>query len=631
MNFTIEPEKLNLQDAAGMQLVEVIRELADDSGTTDYEDLENLPKINSVELKGNKTTGDLNISYNDLDDLPKINGVELTGNKSTTELDIQIDPSDIASAVDDWCDTNIAQEAGYVLDSSLTMSNAAAPADKVGELKSKVTALDSEVFTDIECIDASVKGGTNTAVTSNGDGTYTVGTDDYGNNWFGSPVTLTAGKYLLFGSEYGFTWVNTTATHNNPVASNDTGSTKEITIPNDGSYYVGLRIPSAPAESFTIRPSLVKTVGLQFRQDSIDIGISAFRFKPCYDHLFVGRTGANCTIPHESLYHVRLSKMLGFDIIEGNLHPTSDGVFVVNHLNDNTFADYFHHADGETDISNVKITDVTWAWVVENVRYNSIYPKYQTRPCRLEEFLSECRQQNIIPVLTATNPEAIKIADKIMGVNNYIAYGASRNTCPNAIIYSWETKTTKQEIIDVCNSYGRPFIYGMGNPNNFTDEELKDIVETLHSNGFWISTAYNDADWYKLSNIGFDLNGSTRTVNRMKNGNICNFDSINGFSDYTVTNGTESQGTLVFSQAGNITPKIDNNTVSLGVVGVEMWFNGTVGINAIGEQLTNVYFTSDGSFPVFFETPVINGSLKMSINPQEGTTVYDLFFKASKF
>lgn len=141
MNFSIDPKDLNLQDAAGMQLVEVIRNLADDSGTTDYEDLENLPKINSVELKGNKTTGDLNISYNDLDDLPKINGVELTGNKSTSDLDIQIDPSDIASAVDDWCDTNVAQETGYVLDSTLTMSNAAAPADKVGELKSTVSAI----------------------------------------------------------------------------------------------------------------------------------------------------------------------------------------------------------------------------------------------------------------------------------------------------------------------------------------------------------------------------------------------------------------------------------------------------------------------------------------------------------
>jgi hypothetical protein len=41
-------------------------------GTSDYEDLDNKPSINSVTLSGNKTTADLNISYNDLDDKPTI-------------------------------------------------------------------------------------------------------------------------------------------------------------------------------------------------------------------------------------------------------------------------------------------------------------------------------------------------------------------------------------------------------------------------------------------------------------------------------------------------------------------------------------------------------------------------------
>lgn len=44
----------------------------------------------------------------------------------------------VSTAVNTWCGNNIAQETGYVLDSSLTMSNAAAPADKVGELKSAI-------------------------------------------------------------------------------------------------------------------------------------------------------------------------------------------------------------------------------------------------------------------------------------------------------------------------------------------------------------------------------------------------------------------------------------------------------------------------------------------------------------
>ena len=51
----------------------------------------------------------------------------------------------VAEATDEWLEENVAQETGYVLDSTLTMSNAAAPADKVGELKTAITQLDSEI------------------------------------------------------------------------------------------------------------------------------------------------------------------------------------------------------------------------------------------------------------------------------------------------------------------------------------------------------------------------------------------------------------------------------------------------------------------------------------------------------
>ena len=49
----------------------------------------------------------------------------------------------IAEETDAWLEENIAQETGYALDSSLTMSNAAAPADKVGELKTAIALLEN--------------------------------------------------------------------------------------------------------------------------------------------------------------------------------------------------------------------------------------------------------------------------------------------------------------------------------------------------------------------------------------------------------------------------------------------------------------------------------------------------------
>lgn len=137
MNFSIDPKDLSLQDAAGMQLVEVIRNLADESGTADYEDLENLPKINGVELKGNKTSDDLHIAVSD---------------------------EQVATAVDAWLEDNVDPETGYVLDSTLTMSNAAAPANEVGELK-------SELNVDIDGLDNGKRYFNYTWGTINSDGT----------------------------------------------------------------------------------------------------------------------------------------------------------------------------------------------------------------------------------------------------------------------------------------------------------------------------------------------------------------------------------------------------------------------------------------------------------------------------
>ena len=59
---------------------------------TDYEALRNKPKINGVELYGDKTAADLGLGdatdYEALDNKPSINGVELDGDKSLEDLGI---------------------------------------------------------------------------------------------------------------------------------------------------------------------------------------------------------------------------------------------------------------------------------------------------------------------------------------------------------------------------------------------------------------------------------------------------------------------------------------------------------------------------------------------------------------
>lgn len=90
-------------------------EVINDGGTFDYNELDNKPKINGNTVEGNKTTLELGIpvysagenitisddnvisatggggtsDYEDLDNLPKVNNVTLIGNKSLSDLGIQ--------------------------------------------------------------------------------------------------------------------------------------------------------------------------------------------------------------------------------------------------------------------------------------------------------------------------------------------------------------------------------------------------------------------------------------------------------------------------------------------------------------------------------------------------------------
>lgn len=352
---------------------------------------------------------------------------------------------------------------------------------------------------------------------------------------------------------------------------------------------------------------------------------------PIYDHLFVN-DGINAIIPHESLYHLRLSKALGYRIIEANTQATSDGVIVVNHFSSGKFGNYFHHVDGVTDISNIDVSTVTWAWIVDNVRYNSTIPKYRTRPPRLEEFLEECNRQNMIPFVYSGTTGAIAMADKYMGHYNYICYGGTRELCPYGIIFTWNTtNTTKEQILATCDAIGSPMIYGLGNPQSFTDAELLEIVEALHAKGYAVSTSYQDTNWAKYRGMGFDFNGSQTMINRIEDGNICNYSTIFGWDDFNLTGSpTNDDNVLTFANSGTIAPKLSEDTYPVSGYDFEIIFNGQINVesNGIGGKKT---FTSDGSSPVFYSCPVLNSKPIIAILVPANTTVYDLYFKATRF
>lgn len=345
--------------------------------------------------------------------------------------------------------------------------------------------------------------------------------------------------------------------------------------------------------------------------------------KPVYDHLFV--SSDPITVPHESIHHVRLSGRLGYKVIEANIAKTSDGVFVVNHLQGYKFGRYFTHVDGVTDISDTPISSVTWDWIVDNVRYASTIARYRTRPCRLEEFLSECRKVGVIPFVTSSNMDAVKIVDEYMGRDNYIAYGGNRTKLPTAVIYHWVGKTTKQGVIDYCESIGRPFIYGMSNPTEFTDEQLMEIVSELHERGYWIGCSYKDASWYKYAAMGFDFNGSQYQCNRIDHPDVINATSVVDFSAFTVDGGEQTDSGLYFANEGSIAPAVESVPNGVYVADVEVNFNGSITVPAIGEMAGGTY-ESDGKSPWFESVPVIGSNPIATIAVGAGTTIRDISY-----
>jgi hypothetical protein len=353
---------------------------------------------------------------------------------------------------------------------------------------------------------------------------------------------------------------------------------------------------------------------------------------PCYDHLFVNRFGSMCTIPAESVHHIRISSSIGFNVIE--LHPqatATDGVYIVNHLEGGTFGRYFHHVDGTTDISAIKPADKTWQWIEENVRYNSQFPKYQTRPTTLEEALSACKVHNIIPLMKIPNSYVRDILDTYMGKNQYIVYDGTRMADGNdAFIFVWETIATKEEIVEYCQSIGAPLLYGISNVASFTEETLQDIIKTLHGMGIYTAVSYEGDNWYKYRRIGVDAVGAVLNTNRLQQGNTYNLSTLTSTSDFTVTGGTVSENVITLADEGTITcANIDSNKRQLARVDLEVVYSGSLKLtDGLGEfRGDRTYSSATGN--LIISTAVINGKINFTLTAVGAVTITDINYKVS--
>lgn len=349
------------------------------------------------------------------------------------------------------------------------------------------------------------------------------------------------------------------------------------------------------------------------------------------DHTLIDMIGQytsdNAIIPSESIAQVNMSHRLGFNMIEANIHETSDGKYIVGHGEQGKFGWAFYHIDGTTDISNIAFSSVTLDWIKTNVRFKSIYPKYRVAPPTLQEFLGECKKHQLIPYVTADTSNLVNEIEKIVGKNNYIAYNGNRSIT-SACISTWRSYATPMEIISHCESFGRPYMYGMANVDSFTDDELREIIGMLHQKGYFISSAYTtQKSANRLLDLGFDACAATYQIPDFQSGNICNLKADIDFNDF-VTNGIVSNNVLNL-QNGQTVASGPLALVFLGGGSLRIRYSGTMKLT-FGRGSSNLEIDSNGD-ERWFSTYFLDEAPTFTMEAIGNVSIYSIDYKASKF
>ena len=432
----------------------------------------------------------------------------------------------------------------------------------------------------------------------------------------------------------------TDGTYARTVLVNTTGSSfsGEVVIDDDVSTFAfSFRSYGENALSLIGVSSVSALAEISGKSETIDgnrilssIGVNINRLKPFYDHLFIDTiNGNNVIIPSESLFNIQISKRLGFDMIEANVQETSDGKYIIMHGVSGKFGAQVEHIDGTTDISDTAINTVTLAWIKQNVRYKSLYAKYRVAPPSLEEFLYECRKNCMIPLVTMKSSGARAIVNSIMGNGNYVAYQGTRETTQGPIM-TYPSLTTKADILNLCRSFGVPYMYCMANPTAFTDAELTEIVGALHAEGYWIGYAgsyLQEPVSQRLLALGFDFCASNYQINEFESGNLCNLNADIDYGDF-ITTGTVTNSLLTLQNEETLEPNANLPTVFLGGGSLHIRFVGTITIS-MGKYI-NTSITSDGTQSMWFSTYYLNRIPTFLITATAETQIINVDFKASK-
>jgi hypothetical protein len=353
---------------------------------------------------------------------------------------------------------------------------------------------------------------------------------------------------------------------------------------------------------------------------------------PYYSHIFIDKIDADSdvVIPCQSVFDVQIAARLGFRFIEANVHKTATpGKYIVMHGVRGKLGGQVMRLDGSS-AEDVVIAETSFEDLMSNFVYRSKYAKYRTHITSLEEFLTECRRNNIAPMIQHVDEQEVEIIKSYMG-NNFIMYWGYREEFSGPILEYWGYKTA-EEILNRCRFMGdgAPYMYCMGNTRDFTDEQLSDICREVHKLGCYIGFAgtYEDrARSEKMLALGMDFSASGCEINEIASGNLCNLAADLSFDDFK-TKGKVVDHVLKLSEGQTLRPGVKLGREFLSGGSLHIMFRGKIKVD-MGDYI-HTEFVSDGSRSTWISSYFLDQAPTFTITATEPTEILTMTYKASK-
>jgi len=229
-------------------------------------------------------------------------------------------------------------------------------------------------------------------------------------------------------------------------------------------------------------------------------------------------------IPENSLHGIREAALMGYEGVECDVKClTKDGKMVMNH--DYTLDRTMRKASDYSKVTGeIRLDALTFAEIRNNYVLESSVPEFRIAPPTFEEFLKECKEWNIRPMLHSSYEQAFRLAAEIMG-DNWVCFSSDYEKVKAVREYSnctilWSVDSgTPEEIIEKLEAIGGDCGISSMEYSLYTPE----FVSAIRAAGYHVQcSVFSDGEEKKAIENGVDyiLTDRIQPVGYDKNGSI---------------------------------------------------------------------------------------------------------------